>query len=213
MSCTHISAIPLSPLLFLVSLILSFFLFPDSSLLAQTTDGWSGLLLDESTVEDAIKILGTPNRDKNGQKLKTAIGYRVNRDLRCRKLEYKKPPGMDKAELFFLDGKLVAIQLDLKRELNPNSLKHDYGVEFTPELSGVNITVRSEDYEPVEGFVSYPRVYHIVGTADISFVIAEVRQGTFSHMAKSYGGIQEEPTHFPGKVHHIQLVARSLEKE
>jgi len=213
MSRIQTPSIPAGAFLLLVSLLPGSFLFSGFELFAQSADGWHGLLLNESTLEDAIQILGKPNTDKTEQKLQTAIGYRINGDLRYRKLEYKKRKGMDKAELYFLEGKLAAIQLDLRIEMNPNSLADDFGVDFAPELSGVDITLRPGNYEPVEGHVSYPRVYHIVGIADGSFVIAQVKQGTFSHLAKSYGGIQEESTHFPGKVHHIQILSRSLEKE
>ena len=181
------------------------------ALLSQTPDGWHDLVLDETTVEDAINALGKPNKDKIKQKLGTIIGYRINTDLRYRKLEYKKPKGMDKVELYFLDAKLVAIDLDLKKNVNPNSLAGEYGVDFSPSFSGVNVTYGTGRQEPVEGSVSYPRVYHVVGVAETAFIVAQVKQGTFSHIGKSIGSIQEDPTNFPGKVGRIQLISRALE--
>ena len=87
-------------------------------------DRWRGLILDQSTPEDAIRILGNPKSDKPSELPVQRINNWITKKRKqkvFRKLKFDKPEGVDSAELYFLDGKLVMIQIDPK-EVRPNSL-------------------------------------------------------------------------------------------
>src|SRR3954452_23357334 len=106
------------------------------SISAQSPDRWRGLILDESTPADAIKILGEPQKDKDNQQMRMFGGVskwltkrQKEKVFRSQEFKLAKGEGVEKAYLFYLDGKLVRIMLDLKAgEVSPNGLANIYGV-------------------------------------------------------------------------------------
>jgi hypothetical protein len=193
------------------------------SVAAQDTEGpkpdrWRGIVLDQSTPEDAMRILGTPASDKLGSVTVFRIKDWLSKQARekvFRTLEFKKPEGIDKATLSFLNGKLVAISLDVKKGIAPGVLSNIYGVEFQPAVNAIDIAVRPREYQRDQGRVypkTYPTVYSMVAVSERSFIDAMVSNvpsvgGAF---AKSMG-IPDQPGTFPGKVEQIVLVSRKLE--
>ena len=120
-----------------------FLLFASVSLaFTQSPNSWRGLVLDKSTIEDATAVLGDPEKLKDKQKLHTVIGDWMDKKRRYEKLEYKKLDKADKVLLFFSDGVLRAIDIDLETKVNPNSLENAYGIGFTPKVSGLAISER-----------------------------------------------------------------------
>jgi hypothetical protein len=69
-------------------------------------DRWHGLILDQSTYDDAQRALGKSSSDKT-------IGPK-NRSLRV--VTFKKVAGMNEVKLMFRDGKLVSIGLQPTKE-------------------------------------------------------------------------------------------------
>ena len=191
-------------------------LLASASLLAQTPDSWRGMTLDQTTPEEAIEILGKPDKSKDRQKFHTVVGDWLDGDTRYRKLEFKDLDGIKKANLYFDGGTLQVIEIEPREKINPNSLGGAYGVKLIPKVSGLNIAFSPRDYERHEGQVypkSYPLAYNLVGVAPGSFVVARVGQGTFSNFGKSIGGIQDDGSSFPGSVNMIQLISRELRDE
>lgn len=106
-------------------------------------DGWRGLIVDVSTPEDAIRILGQPSTDKSNQSLRLLMvdkwleGGKYNQKL-FRKLTFKKPEGFDEARLSFFENKLVMIELEPRTGnvpdwVDPDALAVDFNVRFTPQ--------------------------------------------------------------------------------
>lgn len=205
-----------------LSLVITLLAFCSAGI-AQDSDGpkpdrWRRLVLDESTPEDAMRILGTPANDKLGSvavfRIKSWLSKQAGERV-FRTLEFKKPEGIDKATLSFLNGKLVAISLDVKKGIAPGALSNIYGVEFQPAVNATDIAFRPRDYERNQGRVypkTYPTVYSMVAVSERSFIDAMVSNvpsfgGAF---AKSMG-VPDQPGTFPGKVEQIVLVSRKLE--
>lgn len=181
-------------------------------------DRWRGLVLDKSTPEDAIRILGTPEKDKPGSVAVFRIKNWLSKQARervFRTLEFKKPAGIDKASLSFLDGKLVAISLDVKKGISPNALANIYGVEFQPAVGTLDIAFNPRDYERNQGRVypkTYPTVYSLVAASEKSFIDAMISNvPSFGGAFVKAMGVPDQPGSFPGRVDFITLVSRRLE--
>src|SRR5688500_7558681 len=113
-------------------------------------DRWRGLILDQSTPDDAIKVLGQPASDKPTKlmvyRIQSWLTKRTKEKI-FRTLEFKKPEGIDKARLVFLDSKLVAIDLDMKKGIAPGALSNIYGIEFQPLVNATDVAFKPRDYE------------------------------------------------------------------
>src|ERR1051326_6326609 len=75
-------------------------------------DRWRNLILNESTADDAIQVLGKPSKDSIGQLPTAPLSNWITKRQKekiFRTLEFNKPEGINKAWLFFLNGKLVEI--------------------------------------------------------------------------------------------------------
>src|SRR5713101_3662012 len=99
-------------------------------------DRWRGLILDQSTPEDAIRILGQPNKDKIGEFKPYPLEKRFNLKGEFRHFQYKKLQGVESAELVFTKGKLISILLELDKSIPASALQNIYRVEFEPKFGG-----------------------------------------------------------------------------
>ena len=182
------------------------------SVSAQSPDSWRGLTLDKTTIEDAVAVLGEPSKRKEKQNLRTQVNDWLDKSNRYTKLEFKKPQGLDKVTLYFLDGTLRVIDIDLKQKINPNSLEAAYGLGFVPKVSGIEIAFSPQDYERNQGKVypkNYPVTYRLIGVAERAYVVATVGNSSFGSMMKVLGGIPDQS--YPGKVEGIQLISTTLQ--
>lgn len=198
-----------------------FFLFLAGVTFAQQPDRWHGLILNESTVGDSVKMLGQATKDENNQSMRVFGG--VNRWLTHRQkekifrvLEYNLgKEGVQKAVLYFLDDKLVRLNLDLKSgTVSPNGLGSIYGIKLSPMVGALDIAMSPADYERNQGNIypkSYPTVYYLAGVSEKSFVSAMVSNSSFGSVFAKSMGIPDQPNSFPGKVEYIDLISRTLE--
>jgi hypothetical protein len=183
-------------------------------------DRWHGMILNQTSPDDAIKALGAPSKDSITSLSVSPLDQWVTKKRKqkiFRTLEYKKPiAGVEKAWLAFLDHKLVSILLDMKEgTVSPNGLSAIYGIEFTPMIGAGDLAFSPKDYECNQGKIypkTYPTVYHLTAMSETSFVCAMIGNvpsfgGAF---AKSMG-VPDKPSSFPGKVSLIQLINRTLE--
>lgn len=183
-------------------------------------DRWRGLILDQSTPEDAIRILGKPANDKIGKlyvlKIQSWLTKKAKEKI-FRTLEFKKPEGIDKARLSFLDNKLVAIDLDVKKGIAPVALSNIYGIEFQPLVGAADVGFRPRDYEQNQGRVypkTYPTTYSMVAVSKNSFIDAMISNvPSFAGALARSAGIPDEPGTYPGRVETITLVSRTLENK
>jgi hypothetical protein len=163
-------------------------------------DRWHGLVLDESSPADALKVLGNPSEDKMGSK-------------GVRSLTFKKAAGMKKALLVFQDGKLVSILLKPEQKINADALPNIYGVEFTPKFSGVGEAFSPQDYERHAGKVyakTYPAVYELIAATERSRVHCLIANNSIGAILKQGAGIRDQGG-FPGRVVMLTLLSRKLD--
>lgn len=184
-------------------------------------DGWRGLVLDQSSPDDAIRVLGKPDKDKVGSLTIYELHRWVTKKHKekiYRNLEFKldKKEGVQKATLYFLNDKLVMITLDVKSGMvAPNGLSNIYGISFYPMVSAMDLAMFEKDYERNQGKIypkTYPTVYSLVAVSERSFVSAMISNvPSFLGALGKSSGVPDEPGSFPGKVEFIQLISRTLE--
>lgn len=187
---------------------------PESEEKAQP-DRWRGLILDQSTPEDATRILGQPNKDKIGDFKPYPLEKRFNLKGEFRHLQYKKLPGVESAELVFTKDKLVSIELQLDKSIPASALQNIYGVEFEPKFNGMDVAFNPGQFERNRGKLyakSFPVAYSLIAKADHSYVSALVTQSAMA-VALVGGGSQGSNGDgaFPGKTKRVRLISRSLE--
>jgi len=178
-------------------------------------DRWRGMVIDESSPADAVRILGQPKKDVTGQQLRVFgnvshwLSKRQKQKL-FRVLDFDLgKTGIQKASLYFLDDRLVRINLDLKSgEVSPNGIGNIYGVKFHPMVSQIDLRTFSR-YSAAK---TYPTVYSLVNISDRTFISAMVSNvpSVWGALGKSMG-IPDAEASFPGKVEFVDIISRSLE--
>jgi len=176
-------------------------------------DRWHGLVLDESTIDQAREVLGPPKKEKEEKFYSLALRNEFDKETRLLWLEWKDVTGFDKVRLGFgSEKKLVVIHLDLKEKLPPAALAHNYRMAFEPAFDGMSVAAYPGRYEQSQGRIyttQFPNSYYLVAVAERSLVFAWVTQGTMSMFGKQMLGMHDTQG-FPGSVEALQLVGRSL---
>jgi hypothetical protein len=199
-------------------------------------DGWRGLVIDVSTPEDAMRILGQPASDKDKQKLQITMldkwltGKKHNLKI-FRQLYFKKPQGLVDTQLSFLGGKLVMIEIAPKEEnddyVDPDDLAEMFAVKFLPR----NWYFRAKlpplvefQQTATENLKQYAEIYDLLAISERSFIIARIDNMTSRPMgiftrgdvagARKRNREKKERDaggSFPGQVSFINIVSRQLE--
>ena len=199
-------------------------------------DGWHGLVLDVSTPEDAIRVLGQPSGDKSNQSLKIVMvdkwlaGGKYNQKI-FRELTFKKPAGFKEARLSFLENKLVLIELeaalgDVQNWLDPDDLAATFNTKFAVEdwhfgkkLPPLGEFEQSLRNDPPKKFAE---IYNLIAVSARSFILATVDNttarpmGLFTHGCPSCKEENRKKKErdaggtFPGQVSFIEIVSRNL---
>jgi hypothetical protein len=175
------------------------------------------LVLDQSSEDQAIQVLGKPAADKlDGVAVRPIqrwfrpdLGKKIFRDL-----SFAEVQGFSHVDLFFLDGKLAVIQLQVKADVRPTALKNIYGLEFQPMMSGFEESMGVVERNQGKAYPkSFPMQYHVVAVASTAVVNAAViNSGAGYALRQTLGsGIDTAGGGFPGKVETIQLISRRLE--
>jgi hypothetical protein len=203
--------------------------------ITQATD-WRGLSLEISTPEDAIRILGKPTKDKNGQSLRLVLvdkwlpGGKYNQKV-FRELTFKKPDGLTEARLSFLDNKLVLIDLDPRTGnvpdwLDPDDVATTFNAKFTYQEWHIGKKLPPlADFENIPNNVppqKFAELYELITVSDKRFIVASVNNikarsmgllGPCPSCAKAENKKKKERDAdgtFPGEVSFIQIVSRKL---
>jgi hypothetical protein len=183
-------------------------------------DRWRGLIIDQSTPDDAIKTLGQPKKDKPSSTRTYPLNKRLTLDHNSkgiRKLNYERLEGIKEASLYFKDNKLILIELQLEKKVEASAIPRIYGIRFTPKISGMEMAFNPRAYETDKGNIyprNYPVVYYLIGLSDQTYVSAMVENGGMGNilLGSSRGKISEDDdAGFPGKVSRIQIISRTLE--
>ena len=202
-------------------------------------NGWGGLLLDASTAEDAERLLGRPDGRKENVKLtvrridKWLAGKQKQKLFRV--LTYKHLKGYKSAQLSFLEGRLVAIDLELPDPdraepgwIDPDELSGLFDTPFKPlSLTAKLPTLREVQTTAPTEFKKYDWYYQMVAISDKSIIYAHVDND--KSVGGRYGPFGPDPTaesrerekkrarkvidaqgKYPGYVISLQLISRSL---
>jgi hypothetical protein len=181
-------------------------------------DRWREMVLDESTTEQALAKFPNPKADKKDQifrPLKYNEWFNVKNNKNFRLLHYENIEGFKDVKLFFLDNKLVVIQLEPEK-LAASLLPQTYGTDFEVLVSGFDKAVSSKDFEREKGKTypkRFPTVYEVMHKADKSYIFAGIGNSSFGSILSKSVGLEDDPNSMPGKVLMIQLISRSLENK
>jgi len=177
--------------------------------LAQTgnkprADGFRGLILNQTTSEDAVKMMGQPASDKvdhlNVSKLSKWLDPKHKEKI-FRQLAFKKIGDFSLIELSFLENKLMMIELEFKKSVEPSRLDNVFGVEFAvlgAQAGPFDLPNEPGKY-PVRFLPTlYPFVYNLVGISDKAFIWVDCSTGD---------------ARVAGKVDRTRQISRVLEKK
>jgi hypothetical protein len=178
-------------------------------------DRWHGLIIDQSTPEDAIKILGQPASDKVESFKPYPFEKRIStKGKTFRHLKFKEIKGLDSASLVFTDNKLVGIFLDLKDKIPASAIQNNYGVEFEPKISSFEVASNPGNYERVQGKLypkNWPSGYFIQGETAQVWIGATIDNSSFGAMMMGSSRGSTGTGAFPGKATGVMILSRALE--
>ncbi|HEY0051054.1 MAG TPA: hypothetical protein VGB68_17305 [Pyrinomonadaceae bacterium] len=185
------------------------------------------LKLDATTPEDAVRLLGKPNKDefddfslggKHGMfqvSIERIIQTKEN-EKAYRKLLYKKLGGTDDLTLRFYEGKLVHIIFDYnlgrkEKNIPAYSLSEKYGVDFII-LQGIAKDSKLSDFEgQKENTVPkvYPVLYTLLSVQKDKIYFVRVENNNSKAFWRT---LISKPTKemFPGYVLEMHLISRAL---
>ena len=180
---------------------------------------WKGLFIDQSTPEDAKRILGKPDKESEARLAATFhIGAWIStgrKDRKVQTLEYKNVKDFKRVTLQFESNKLVAIYLvfDETVKLKPAQVAANYDIEIYPFLAifqnlSPDQFVQQHKQRIEQGIVTplrYPTVYSLVGVTAQTFVVCLASPGFVNDMGSTVS--------FPGNAWGVILVSRSLENQ
>jgi hypothetical protein len=213
----------------IVGLICGTSLFAQGS--APRPDGWRGTVLNVSNPDDAIRLFGTPARDKgmSALELPRPLSWLSDKykEKIFRTLSYKKLGDYKQVQFSFLDSKLVLISLEAPNAeleenwIDPDDLEGLFAVNFKPHKRKYNSKLPSPaDFQanaPVElNKDEYAYWYDMIAVSENSFIVAiadnyQYRSGLFDNRdVKKRKKINAKGTRYPGYVSGIEIINRSL---
>lgn len=190
------------------------------SLFAQDDDKpapnrWRGLVIDQSTPEDAIKALGQPASDKTDSFRPYPFEKRIStKGKTFRHLKFKEIKGLDSALLVFNENKLVCITLDLKEKIPAAAIQNNYRVEFEPKISQFEVSSNPKNYERVQGKLypkNFPAGYFIQAETTDVWIGAAIDNSSFGALMLGSSRGSTGTGAFPGKATLVLILSRSLE--
>ncbi len=183
---------------------------------AYKPDGWQGLTLDHSTPEDAVRAFGQPIDDKSDRlhinNIDRWITPKHNQKI-FRVLTYKNAGEVKKAELAFLNSKLVRIFIEYDEKKFPaKDLREKFGINFVFVEGQIPSDSTPSMYEgQKESLVPkvYPAAYYMVSVTPQSLISAFVAGGGIKGVfSQTYRIKMKEP----GSLLHLDIISRTLAK-
>ena len=167
-------------------------------------DGFRGLILNQTTSEEAVRILGQPLTDKTDRldvaKLSKWLDAKHKEKI-FRQLSFKNVGDFSQIHLSFLENKLMMIELEFKKILFPARLNDLFGLEFAVigAQQGPSDLPNEPGKYPVRFIpVFYPFNYNLIGISDKTFIWVDCSTGD---------------ARTPGKIDRSRQVSRVLEKK
>jgi hypothetical protein len=193
-------------------------------------DGWAGMVLHTSSPEDAVRLFGTPAKDKDkvALDLPRPLSWLSDKWKQkiFRTLSYKKVREYKEVRFSFLDGKLVAIWMEAPdgeledNWIDPDDLGTLFGVSFKPNertnkklVSPAEFLANAPDELEKDG---YDYWYDMIAISDNSFIVAvadnyKYISGLFEKPeAKRRKKINARGAKYPGYVSDIEIISRTL---
>lgn len=178
-------------------------------------DRWHGLVLNETTQAQAIEILGQPKESKPRKLRAMKIGDWLSKTAKedMPSLHWEKIEGMNNVDAFFLNNKLVALQLDLKTEVRASTLETIYGVEFVHLISNAGRELAGPGAYQRDRGQTYSNkaetAYNVGAKTERAFVVAFCLTGFGEGLKQAYGAGTDITR--PGRVRVLQFISRELE--
>ena len=180
-------------------------------------DRWRGLVIDESVPEDAIRILGKPDKDRMEGESTYPLNRRITLDensKNARKLTYEKLEGMTSVDLLFKDNTLVLIELRPNKKIRASALGRIYKIRFSPKFSSIyDVSPGAYDNRSLQP-VDYPPTYFLIALTKTTYVSAEIKSSVAGALLgkNQRGKISAyDDGGYPGNVNKIQLISRRLD--
>lgn len=164
-------------------------------------DGFQALVLNETTLDNAMKELGAPDTDKTDDLDVSQIGKWLDpkyKEKIFRKLTYKSK-AFSKIELSFLDDKLVMIDLTFKQGYDAEKISNLFAVRFALLGGPVSLPDNPGQYPRPFIATSFPPNYSMVAISEKTFLLANCMSG---------GGGSS-----PGTVLRIRQISRTLQEK
>jgi len=167
-------------------------------------DGFRGLILNQTSSEDAIRILGQPAGDKTDRLDLSKISKWLDpkhKEKIFRQLSFKNVGDFSQIQLSFLENKLVMIELTFKKNVAPERVNNIFGVEFaTVGGQGGPSDLPNEPGKYPVRFVPtlYPFSYNMIGISDKAFVWVDCSTGD---------------ARMPGRIDRTRQISRVLERK
>ncbi len=179
-------------------------------------------ILQETSPEQAIKILGKPQSDKSEKIDVLYIGKWIDEKYKkekCRSLFFDKFEDLGKVKLTFFNEKLVAINFLLEKEVPASLLSAVYKVQFIPIFNEFGIKESVGEFDKLPRNVSvakFPRQYYLVGTGKTSVIAAKVFSSSelADNMRRENVGVTmiNKPQPITGSAVEIQILSRTILK-
>lgn len=183
---------------------------------------WRGIVLDESTTADVIKVFGEPKKkDPKSRFFFTQSKWirKKHRDSRWNKFHYENISDFEDVIFIFDEaGKVKVIQLEPsnKNKIPPENLSKAYGIEITPIFGALDEYFSPQNFKREQGKAyarTYPDLYRLGGGDDTAFVMAQVVNRSLGSILSQGLRVPTEAGSLPGTVAMIQLVSRTLENK
>ena len=178
-------------------------------------DRWRGLIVSETTPEQAVSIFGHPKEMKPKKIYIQKIGDWLSKDIKRElpHMRWEDVAGMKSVDVYFLNGKLVAIELLIKAEVRAAALESIYGVAFKHLISNAGrIFAGNGAYQRDRGETYSNKdevAYHVGAKAERAFLVAWCEVGFGEGIKREYGAGTDDSR--PGRVRLLQIYSRILE--
>jgi hypothetical protein len=180
-------------------------------------DGWHGLALDKSTPEDAIHALGQPLSDTSDRLRIRIIDKWVipkHKQKIFRVMTYKDQGEAKKAELAFLENKLVRIYIELEDKRFPAAeLKETFGTDFVllkRRIRSDSTPSMPDEQKKSTATESYPAAYCMISVTPQSLISAiAAMRGIKGTLSFAYGIKSKDP----GSLYSLDMISRTLAKK
>ena len=171
---------------------------------ASRADGFRGLILNQTTSEDATRILGKPAADKTDRLDVSKMSKWLDpkhKERIFRQLTFKDVGDFSGIQLSFLENKLMMIELEFKKTVLPERLDVIFGVEFAVigAQSGPSDLPNEPGKYPARFIPTYyPFNYNLIGISEHTFIWADCSTGDVAR---------------PGRIDKTRQISRALQKQ